>query len=54
MHKASLAGMYNQYVRNLNKRYGSETRAKMIISDLEKWDMSVSPRSGTASVESKE
>jgi hypothetical protein len=53
MHKAPLAGMYNQYVRNLNRRHGSVTRAKAIISDLEKWDMSVSPMSETASVEDK-
>jgi hypothetical protein len=41
------------YVRNLNRRHRSETRANVIVSNLEKWDVPASSRSGTDSVEGK-
>jgi hypothetical protein len=43
----------SHYIRNSNQRYGSEMRAKEIISNLEKRDAFASPRSMTDSVEGK-
>jgi hypothetical protein len=41
------------YIRNSNRRHISEMRANVIISDLEKWDASASPRHRSGSMQSK-
>jgi hypothetical protein len=44
---------WRNYVRNSNRRHILKTRAKAIISDLEKWDVPASVRIRTGSVEGK-
>jgi hypothetical protein len=43
----------NHYIGNSNRRHRSETCAKAIISDLEKWDVPISARIKTGFVEGK-
>jgi hypothetical protein len=54
LNQAPLTTLFHHYyVRNSNRRHGSEMRVKTIISDLEKQDMPTSPTSGIGSVEGK-